>query len=157
MMTFVMENCLLFTVCCFWIQVWNQFEWIILGCCFFVSQKLELNIIYIFCFSNSMKRVIQCTCVDSCGNILSKDMYIKCPKIHLIYFVNRDIYMYIGSIAQSKKWHLFQASPLQQIPCLPEHNLDCIVVRFHYTTSLSTIIELDHNEIKFCKIVFFIK
>ena len=44
-----------------------------------------------------MKQVIQCTCVDYCENILSQDMYVKCLKIQSIYFVNRDIYMYMGS------------------------------------------------------------
>ena len=39
---------------------------------FFVSQKLDLNIIYIlFVFDNSMKNVIQCTCVDFYENIRS--------------------------------------------------------------------------------------
>ena len=38
----------------------------------FVSQKLDLNIIYIlFVFDNSMKNVIQCTCVDFYENIRS--------------------------------------------------------------------------------------
>ena len=38
-------------------------------------------------------------CVDFCENIRSQDMYVKCPKIQSTYFVNRDIYMYIWSIA----------------------------------------------------------
>ena len=65
----------------------------------YISQKFELNIIYFVCFDNSMKRVMQCTCVDFCDNIRSQDMYAKCPKIQSTYFVNRDICKYIGSIA----------------------------------------------------------
>jgi hypothetical protein len=39
---------------------------------FLVSQKLDLNIIYIlFVFDNSMKNIIQCTCVDFYENIRS--------------------------------------------------------------------------------------
>jgi hypothetical protein len=49
---------------------------------FFVSQKLELDIIFFICFDNSMKHVIQCTCIDFCENIQSQDLYVKCRKIH---------------------------------------------------------------------------
>ena len=91
--------------------------------------------------------------------IQSQDMYVKCPKIQSTYFVNCDIYMYIFCIwrvshspknvtyfrpAHFNRFHVFQ---------------NTIWILFHYTTSLSTIIELDHNKIflKFCKIVFFVK
>jgi hypothetical protein len=60
----------------------------------FLSQKLELNIIYFIWFDNSMKRVIQGTCVDFCENIRSQDIYVKYIKIQSTYFVNCDIYMY---------------------------------------------------------------
>ena len=68
-MKFVLENCLLvlFVVLDLYlgsILIDNSF--------FFVSQKLDLNIIYIlFVFDNSMKNVIQCTCVDFYENIRS--------------------------------------------------------------------------------------
>ena len=72
---------------------------------------------------------MQCTRVDFCENIRSQDMYVICPKIQSTYFVKN------------------------------RDILDFIVVRFHYTTSLSTIIELGHNKIllMFCEIVFFLK
>ena len=87
MMTFVMENCLLnlFVV----LDLNLEPIWIDNSCLFsFVSQKLEFNIIYFSCFDNSIKKVIQCMCVDFCENIRSQDMYVKCPKIQSIYFVN---------------------------------------------------------------------
>ena len=57
MMTFVMKNCLLdlFVVLDLDLEpIWIDNSW---G--FFVSQKLELNIIYFICFDNSMNKVIQ--------------------------------------------------------------------------------------------------
>ena len=68
-MKFVLENCLLvlFVVLDLYlgsILIDDSF--------FFVSQKLDLNVIYIlFVFDNSMKNVIQCTCVDFYENIRS--------------------------------------------------------------------------------------
>ena len=60
---------------------------------FFLSLKIWSQILFIL-FVLSMKKVMQCTCVDFCENIRSQDMYVKCPKIQSTYFVNRDIYMY---------------------------------------------------------------
>ena len=69
-MKFVLNNCLLDLFVVFLdldlgsILIDNSF--------FFVSQKLDLNIIYIlFDFDNSMKNVIQCMCVDFYENIRS--------------------------------------------------------------------------------------
>ena len=72
MMKFVMENCLLNLFVALDLDlepIWidnSRFVW-----SFFVSQKLELNIIYFSCFNNSIKKVIQCMCVDFCENIRS--------------------------------------------------------------------------------------
>jgi len=87
MMTFVLENCLLDLFVVLDLDLGS----ILIDIYFFVSQNLEINIIYFICFDNSIKRVIQCTCVDLCENTQSKDMYAKCPKIQSTYFVNRDI------------------------------------------------------------------
>jgi hypothetical protein len=80
--------------------------WVDNSCCFclffFVSQQLELNIIYFIRFDNSMKKVIQSMCVDFCENIRSQDMYVKFSKIQSTYFVNRDIYCKI--IFNSNCW-----------------------------------------------------
>ena len=68
MMKFVLENCLLdlFVVLDF------DLGSILIDNSFFLSQKLDLNIIYIlFVFDNSMKNVIQCTRVDFYENIRS--------------------------------------------------------------------------------------
>ena len=62
--------------------IWIEFLFV-----FFVSQKLELNIIYCICFDNSMKKVIQWACVDFCENVRSQDMYVKCPKIVIFTFI----------------------------------------------------------------------
>jgi hypothetical protein len=57
------------SVCCFGFRFGIDFNWQFF---FFVSQKLDLNIIYIlFVFDNSMKNVIQCTSVDFYENIWS--------------------------------------------------------------------------------------
>jgi hypothetical protein len=57
MMTSVMENCILELFVALDLDL--ELIWIGNYCCFFVSQKLELNIIYFICFDNSMKKVIQ--------------------------------------------------------------------------------------------------
>ena len=74
MMTLVMKNCLLDQFVVFDLDL--EPIWID-NSCFFVSQKLELNIIYFICFDNSMKKVIQCTYVDFCENIRSQDMFVR--------------------------------------------------------------------------------
>ena len=67
-MTFVLENCLLDLFVVLDIDLGS----ILIDNSFFLSQKLDLNIIYIlFIFDNSMKNVIQCTCVDFYENIRS--------------------------------------------------------------------------------------
>ena len=94
MMILVMGNCLLDLFVVFDLDL--EPIWVDNSCfclfCFFVSQQLELNIIYFICFDNSMKKVIQSMCVDFCENIRSQDMYVKFPKIQSTYFVNGDIY-----------------------------------------------------------------
>ena len=86
-------------------------------------------------------------------------MYVKCPKIQSMYFVNRDIYMYIGSIALSQTCHLFQAAHFNRFHVIQNTIWIALLLRFHYTTLLNTLIELDPNKIflKFYKIVFFVK
>ena len=66
------------SVCCFRFRVWDRFELIILGV--FLSQKLELNIIYFICFDNSIKKVIQCTCVDFCEISDPKTCTLNVPR-----------------------------------------------------------------------------
>ena len=69
MMKFVLENCLLDL---FVVLDLDLGSILIDDSFLFVSQKLDLNIIYIlFVFDNSMKNVIQCTCVDFYENIRS--------------------------------------------------------------------------------------
>ena len=69
MMKFVLENCLLDLIVVLDLDLGSI---LIDNSFFFVSQKLDLNIIYIlFDFDNSMKNVIQCTCVDFYENIRS--------------------------------------------------------------------------------------
>ena len=69
MMKFVLENCLLDL---FVVLDLDLGSILIDNSFFLVSQKLDLNIIYIlFVFDNSMKNVIQCTCVDFYENIQS--------------------------------------------------------------------------------------
>ena len=68
-MKFVLENCLLDL---FVVLDLDLGSILIDNSFFFVFQKLDLNIIYIlFVFDNSMKNVIQCTCVDFYENIRS--------------------------------------------------------------------------------------
>ena len=77
-MSFVLENCLLDL----FVNLDLDLEPILIdNSFFFVSQNLELNIISFICFHNSMKKVMHCTCVDFCENILSQDMCVKCPNI----------------------------------------------------------------------------
>jgi hypothetical protein len=69
MMKFALENCLLDL---FVVLDLDLGSILIDNSFLFVSQKLDLNIIYIlFVFDNSMKNVIQCTCVDFYENIRS--------------------------------------------------------------------------------------
>ena len=69
MMKFVLENCLLDLFVVLHLDLGSI---LIDNSFFFVFQKLDLNIIYIlFVFDNSMKNVIQGTCVDFYENIRS--------------------------------------------------------------------------------------
>jgi hypothetical protein len=69
MMKFLLENCLLDLFVVLHLDLGSI---LIDNSFFFVFQKLDLNIIYIlFVFDNSMKNVIQGTCVDFCENIRS--------------------------------------------------------------------------------------
>jgi hypothetical protein len=68
-MKFLLENCLLDLIVVLDLDLGSI---LIDNYFFFVSQKLDLNIIYIlFVFDNSMKNVIHCTCVDFYENIRS--------------------------------------------------------------------------------------
>ena len=69
MMKFVLENCFLDL---FVVLDLDLGSILIDNSFWFVSQKLDLNIIYIlFVFDNSMKNAIQFTCVDFYKNIRS--------------------------------------------------------------------------------------
>ena len=68
MMTFVLENCLLDLFVVLDIDLGS----ILIDNSFFLSLKSWKYILFIlFVFDNSMKNVIQCTCVDFCENIRS--------------------------------------------------------------------------------------
>ena len=97
MMTFVMKNCLLdlFVVLDLDLEpIWIDNSW---G--FFVSQKLELNIIYFIVLTTVWTKSFRYVCRFLWKISDPKTcLYVKCPKIQSTYFVNRGIYMYIGSI-----------------------------------------------------------
>ena len=68
MMTFVLENCLLYLFVVLDLDLGS----ILIDNSFFLSLKSWKYILFIlFVFDNSMKNVIQCTCVDFCENIRS--------------------------------------------------------------------------------------
>jgi hypothetical protein len=97
-MTFVMDNCLLdlFVV----LDLDSEPIWIDNSCLFFICLSKVGVKYYLFnlIWQQYEKRhsVYMCRFLWKCP---IQDMNVKCPKIQSTYFVNHDIYMYIGSIA----------------------------------------------------------
>jgi hypothetical protein len=97
-MTFVMDNCLLdlFVV----LDLDSEPIWIDNSCLFFICLSKVGVKYYLFnlIWQQYEKRhsVYMCRFLWKCP---IQDMNVKCLKIQSTYFVNHDIYMYIGSIA----------------------------------------------------------
>jgi hypothetical protein len=137
MMILVMGNCLLDLFVVFDLDL--EPIWVDNSCCFclffFVWQQLELNIIYFICFDNSMKKVIQCMCVDYCENIQSQDMYVKFPKIQSTYFVNRDIYcIYMKRVSIVPNMSLISGQPtsIDSMSSRTQFGFHCCKTLLHY-------------------------